>query len=203
IDLTLGFNGLTYRFLYDTIPVSRALRIPALAVVLVGFSLAVLAGFGAARLLPRIATARARTAAAAALCAGTVIECLSIPMQQTMIPREPPAIYAELLRDHGSGPPSTIVEVPMLFALDRGYQDPVYMYYSTFHWQKLVNGYSGFFPPSYQHLTAVMRTFPDARSIAALREHGVQYAVVHGERMASDAYQRVITAMDACRCGFR
>ena len=28
--------------------------------------------------------------------------------------------------------------------------EPIYMYFSTFRWHKLVNGYSGFSPPSYQ-----------------------------------------------------
>src|SRR4029079_11717347 len=44
VDLSLGFNGFAYRFLYDHLLPFRALRIPARMGVMSGFSLAVLAG---------------------------------------------------------------------------------------------------------------------------------------------------------------
>ena len=78
--------------------------------------------------------------------------------------------------------------------------DQIYMYYSTFHWQTLLNGYSGFFPPLYLRLVAAMREFPDARSLEALHIRGARYAVIHGERLAPEEYQRLIRAIDAYRC---
>ena len=205
VDITLGFNGLTYSFLYEHVPVFRALRIPALAVMLVGFSLAVLAGFGTARITAAVRSRSTRRLTIAALCLVVLVECLSVPQSLTTMPLSPPPVYAEMLRDkaarHEAGV-STIVEVPMIFAQDPHYQDPIYMYYSTFHWQRLLNGYSGFFPPSYLELTAFMRTFPDARSLAALRERGASYAIVHGERLAADDYARLIAAIESCDgCG--
>jgi hypothetical protein len=154
-DLTLGFNATTYRFLYEYAPPFRALRIPALAVILVAFSLAVLAGFGIARVSARIKAPGARAVLALVCCVATLIEG-STPVHLTMTPEAPPAIYADLLRDHGAGPPATIVEVPVVIG-----EDQAYMYYSTFHWQTLLNGYSGFFPPSYIRLVAFMRGFPE------------------------------------------
>ena len=74
--------------------------------------------------------------------------------------------------------------------------DPTYLYYSTFHWQSLVNGYSGFFPPSYVRLMDSMQTFPDDSSIGALRARGTRYVVVHGERLFGDRYEIVIAALD-------
>jgi hypothetical protein len=50
---------------------------------------------------------------------------------------------------------------------------------STFHWQPIVNGYSGFFPASYLDRLSQVRGFPDQRSINQLREDGVRYVVVH------------------------
>lgn len=191
VDLSLGFNGFAYPILYDAVPVLRALRIPALAVVLIGFSLSVLGGFGAARLRVR--------GAIPVLCAAILFESLSTPMPLTALPTSAPEVYADLLEDGGG--PSTIVELPMIYSRDPNYQDQIYMYYSTFHWQTLVNGYSGFFPPSYLEAAAVMRTFPDARSLAALKARNVRYVVVHGERMAPDTYQQVVDAADRCACG--
>jgi hypothetical protein len=196
VDLTLGFNGLMYRFLYEHVTPLRALRIPGLAVILVGFSLAVLAGFGLARLLARINTPGARAMLALVAGVGVLAECWSTPVQLTKIPTAAPAIYQDLLRDVGDSPAAVIVEVPVMFGGDQ-----LYMYYATFHWQTLVNGYSGFFPASYQQLRAVMQGFPDARSLDVLRGRGARYAVIHGELLAPEEYQRVIRATDACGCG--
>jgi hypothetical protein len=178
----------------------HALRIPALAVILVGFSLAVLGGFGVARLSGRIRAPGARRALVPVLCLAVLAEACSIPVSIMTIPSAPPPIYEDLLSDVGGSSPATIVEVPMIIGPSEYYQDQIYMYYSTFHWQTLLNGYSGFFPLSYLRLVAVMRTFPDARSLDALRARGARYAIVHGERLPSEEYQRLIRAIDECRC---
>jgi hypothetical protein len=173
----------------------RALRIPALAVILVGFSLAVLAGYGVARISARVKPPGVRAVLALVLCVGALAECCSIPVALTTIPGAPPAIYADMLSDIGDSPAATIIDVPMIVG-----KDQTYMYYSTFHWQTLLNGYSGFFPPSYLRLVAAMRGFPDARALDALRIRGARYAVIHGELLAPEEYQRVIRAIDACGC---
>ena len=49
-DVSLGLNGLTYSPLYDYFLPFRALRIPARMGIMVGFSLAVLAGYGVTRI---------------------------------------------------------------------------------------------------------------------------------------------------------
>jgi hypothetical protein len=113
-----------------------------------------------------------------------------------MTPEAPPAIYADLLRDHGAAPPATIVDVPMVVG-----EDQTYMYYSTFHWQTLLNGWTGFFPSSYIRLVALMRGFPDTRPLDELRARGARYAVIHGEGLEPAAYRRLIAERDACRCG--
>ena len=56
----------------------------------------------------------------------------------------PPQIYSDLVRDRGDSPTAVLFEFPTGLI-----EDAAYAYYSTFHWQWLVNGYSGFFPPSY------------------------------------------------------
>jgi hypothetical protein len=201
IDLTFGFNGVTYRFLYDHVALFRALRIPALAVILVGFSLAVLAGFGVARMLARLRTGSARAALTSVSCLVVLLECQSTPPPLLAVPGTPPEIYADLVRDAGDTAPATIIEVPLIFGASPDYHDQIYMYYSTFHWQTLINGYSGFFPPSYLRMAADMRGFPDATSLDALHERHARYAVIHGERLEPEDYQRLIRAIDDCRCG--
>jgi hypothetical protein len=62
------------------------------------------------------------------------------------------------------------------------------MYWSLFHGRRLVNGYSGFFPPSYLELKSRMQSFPDAESLAALRSRGVTH-VVAGEAFVERSRQ--------------
>jgi hypothetical protein len=53
------------------------------------------------------------------------------------------------------------------------------MYWSTFHWHSLVNGYSGYEPPDYEKTTTLMKAFPDDEAIARLRHLDVRYVLVH------------------------
>ena len=57
-DGSLGFNGLTYPYLYKWLSPIRGLRVPARFSVLVALSLAVLAGFGVRRLLASVRQTR-------------------------------------------------------------------------------------------------------------------------------------------------
>jgi hypothetical protein len=110
------------------------------------------------------------------------------------IPTTAPDVYADISRDRGDSPTAALFEFPSS-ALD----DPTYMYYSTFHWQYLANGYSGFFPPSYIRLVRAMKNFPDEPSMDEIRSHGVRYLVVHGERLYGDRYKTLIADLDKHR----
>jgi hypothetical protein len=79
-------------------------------------------------------------------------------------------------------PPSVVVEWPLPSASNLGNtHEPIYLYYSTAHWQRLVNGYSGFYPQSYIEFLDTMRTFPSRESIALLRARSVSFLIVHKE----------------------
>jgi hypothetical protein len=190
-DVSLGFNGLTYGWLYDYVVPFRGLRIPARMGVMVGFSLAVLAGIGAALIAARIGSGRVRQVVLAALGIAMLIEYASRPIPLQPIPAAVPEVYADLIRDAGGAADAPIVEYP-ISARD----DPTYMYYSTFHWQPLLNGYSGFFPTSYNAVLAASQAFPGDPFIDAIRNHGARYLLVHGERMIGTRYVRMIPELD-------
>ena len=61
--------------------------------------------------------------------------------------------------------------------------DGLYMFNSTWHWQPIVNGYSGFFPQTFIELAEHTASFPDDRSIAYLKQRGVDLLVIHGSLM--------------------
>ena len=77
--------------------------------------------------------------------------------------------------------------------------EAAYSYYSTFHWQWLVNGYSGFFPPSYLRLVRAIENFPDEPSMNEIKSHGARYLVIHGEYLRGDRYRTLIPQLDARR----
>jgi hypothetical protein len=184
-DVSLGFNGLTYRVLYDYLLPFRGLRIPARMGMMVGFSLAVLAGFGVDRI------ARGRRWVVVALALLMLAEYASKPLDLRAVSKVPPDVYADIDRDRRDSPVPAIFEFPASPG-----DDPTWMYYSTFHWQHLVNGYSGFFPPSYVRVLNAVANFPDRASIDAIKSHGARYVVVHGERLFGDRYETLIPQLD-------
>jgi hypothetical protein len=190
-DVSLGFNGVIYRGLYDYFLPFKALRIPARMGLMVGFSLAVLAGYGATRIADRLRSVNARRAVLTLIGVLMLAEYASHPLELWAAPRRPPQAYADLVRDVGDGPTSVIFEFPT-----GAMEDPEYLYYSTFHWQYLVNGYSGFFPPSYQKIVNAVRGFPDESSMNMIRSHGVRYLVIHGEWLYGARYQELVTELD-------
>ena len=183
-DLSLGFNGISYRLLYEYVLPFRGLRIPARMGIITGFSLAVLAGFGVARF------ARGRRSVLVAIAAAMLLEYANLPLDLRRIPTTPPQSYADMTADRGDSPTAAIFEFP-----PSPVDDPTYMYYSTFHWQNLLNGYSGFFPPSYSRLVAVMANFPDEASMGAIKLRGASYVLVHGERLFGARYGQLVAQL--------
>jgi hypothetical protein len=179
-DISLGFNGLTFRLLYEYVMPFRGLRIPARNGIIVGFSVAVLAGFGAARLRDR------RWIVALAVVMLAEYASWHIPLVR--MPLELPQVYTDVLRDNDGNPTTALFEFPV-----SSQDDPTYMYFSTFHWQHLVNGYSGFFPPSYIFLVNATQDLPDDLSMHAIKSHGARYLVVHGERLLGARYEELTT----------
>jgi hypothetical protein len=69
-----------------------------------------------------------------------------------------------------------IAEVPLMPDETRNIP---FMYFSVWHWARMVNGYSGFIPKSYADFHAEMAHFPDDAGIDALRRRGVTYVSVN------------------------
>src|SRR5881397_2274319 len=57
----------------------------------------------------------------------------------------------------------------------------MYMLNSTRHWRRILNGYSGFRPSSYDRAYNAAKGFPSASSLMALHGFGVTHIVVHME----------------------
>jgi hypothetical protein len=191
--LAIGLAGLAFSFgtrlpgyitLYELTPVLRAIRVPLRFGYLVILATAVLAGFGVVA-LRRALSARVGAAAVALLLGAAVIEPLAAPLRLRPFTAIPD-IYRILQND----PRAVVVELP-LHAPRAAFTNARYMLNSTVHWRPLVNGYSGFVPASYARNYEQLSGFPDARSIAALRETGVTHVFVHRQQIRPQVLEEI------------
>jgi len=166
------------------------LRVPARFSILVGLALAILAGFAAARILER--WPRWRVAIVGALTALVIADPLP-RLKLEPVWHEPPSIYTGM----PTAPPAVLAEFPVPPDWRTSWFDTRYMYFSTFHWQRLVNGNSGVAPPSYLDFIQNVQTFPDDRTITYLRARGVEYIGVHGAFYAPEDWRRVQAGLGA------
>ena len=191
VDISFGLRGITFRLLWDHIGVFHGLRIPARMGLFVGLALSVLAAFGVAGLR---STVSSRPLQQLVLAIGIVLLVVEnrvvLNGGQPMSGQMPPA-YEAILSDLAGAPATAIADVPIAASM------PTYMYYSVFHWQNLLSGYSGFFPPSFLELTRSLEHFPDAVSMDALRRRGARYVVVHGEVLMPEEYAGIVSKADA------
>lgn len=197
-----GLGPGPYLWLLEYVPGFDGLRVPARLLMLVSLFLAVLAGIGAAAFL---GTKRRRFAAACAVAgmAGVMFEAWSVPI----------ALNAPVLPAEGlSRPPAPAVgrRLNPIYEVVRRLPDPVVLaefpfgdtayelmatFYSGYHRRPLVNGYSGFFPQSYQDLAGFLKNAPENPDVAAdaLHEAGVTHVLVH-EGAYLDGRGRDLTA---------
>lgn len=172
--------NLPYRWLYDLLPPLRALRAPIRFDALINLALAAFAGYGSAAFLSRFALARARMIAL--LVVGVIaLEYLALPaaLSQTLpVADNIPAVYKWLAQQ----PPGVTLELPMMGPNALGVLDIGTQYFTTYHWQRTPDGYSGFVPPRRGEIAYEMQFFPSPRSIALLRALDVAYLVDHSPR---------------------
>jgi hypothetical protein len=105
------------------------------------------------------------------------IEPLAAPLELSAYAGVP-RIY-DLLRDE---PDAVVVELPFHTA-SAGFAQARYMLNSTHHWRPMLNGYSGYRPPSFYETAEGVQAFPAPASIAWLQRRGVTHVF-----MAMGAY---------------
>jgi hypothetical protein len=191
-ECSLGTNGILYPWLREHVMPFRGLRVPARMALLVGLSLAFLAGDAVARIWQRVGSRQARVGLVAAIALAIAAEYHSTLVLDDVW-RSPPPIYAQL----ADRPDAVLLELP-LTAWEPA-REPVYMYFSTFHWHRLVNGYSGFSPRWYPDLLQRMKTFPDDGTVEDLRRRGVDYVIVHGAFYSPQEYRALVDRLDERR----
>lgn len=169
-DWSLGPSGLTYDDLYRWLLPYRGLRVPARFAALVSTALILLAAFGWRRLLGAAARARLGTLAFVAFAVLTLVDLRIQLNLRDYWPTAPP-VYRS-------------VSASMVLAEFPWDNAPDYMYFSTRHWARLLNGYSGSFPQGFVDLQNEVKDFPSPHSLGALRAAGATH-VTYNCRFAS------------------
>jgi hypothetical protein len=171
-ELSRGFNDPIYRWLYDLSTAIRGLRATARASILVGMTLAVLAGFGARRFFTYF---RSPMASRLALAAVVIVIGIDLRPRHRFehIWLEPPPIYKAI-----SGPKFVLAEFPMGMNPSARWTDTPHMYFSLWHWAQLLNGYSGHAPETNFDQQTAMRAFPADSTIDILRAKGTTHVSI-------------------------
>jgi hypothetical protein len=188
-DASLGMNGAVFSGLYDHVPAFHAFRVPARFGMIVGLFLTLMAGVGLARLERRSSSSVVARIAYVALVGLSLFE-VRPALQLAPLPTSAPGIYQHLAAD----PKAVIVDLPLPQDGSEYWIDPTYLYYSTFHWHPLLNGYSGFEPPWYSRLVVASRELPGDDAVAAFKAAGAQYIVLHESFCPPGRYQEIAGA---------
>jgi hypothetical protein len=195
----INFAGL-YRVFYDYVPGFDGLRVPARFGMIVVFMLSMLGGYGAARL----ARHRGANAVLSFVVVVFLCESLSLPFTvngmsllpdyttpeaRVYPPSRMPAIYAAVKREPGA----ILAELP----IGQPDYDLRAMFYSIGHHARLLNGYSGFFPPHYGQLALALSDVPHHPDPAwnALRDSGATHVLVHERAWLDDQGPRTSAAL--------
>ena len=173
---TFGANG-PYEYLYKYVPGFRAVRVAARFDIFVMFALAVLAAFGLKSVFKRFPGGKKALAVGVLLVIG--IEYVSIPIPMTSIPLK--SEMTEIYRWLAANPkPGALVELPLpRYDSGTASQEAVRMYWSIFHRNALVNGYSGWFPPLYTEICRRWEKFPVEQLIKDFQALNVDYVLIH------------------------
>jgi hypothetical protein len=163
---SLGPVARLYPLMASALPGMSMLRAPARVGIVVTFALAVVAGFGY-RFLQRDARWFAP------VCLALLVAELWVPwpLQGMPPPERPYRLLAAL-------PRAGVAELPFPYISTDFHQHTRAMVRSMTNWQPLLNGYSDFTPADFRDLALPVNGFPDDKSFAILRAHGIRYVVV-------------------------
>jgi hypothetical protein len=200
-----------YRALYMYVPGFDGVRVPARFWMIGTLAISVLGGLGARRLAGgrRLAKARGLPRTGLLVVALVWLLCLAearvspfvvngagpvagfnAPEPRLRTGAEVPPVYRAVATQPSD---AVLAELP----LGQPDFDVRAMYYSTFHWRKLLNGYSGLVPPHYGRLVAALGRVGEQpkEAWAELKASGATLVLVHEGAYLGDEGRRLSAAL--------
>ncbi|HEX8856106.1 MAG TPA: hypothetical protein VF752_10935 [Thermoleophilaceae bacterium] len=173
--LSLGIHGggpWPYRLLYEVLPGWQGIRVPGRLMTLTSLALALLAAFGAQRIL---AARRVPAAVGVGLVVLVLLEGSGLGIDERGAAIAGPAHPTVPPQPSGQiGAPAPQAHLP-LDTLD----SRKYLLWSTDRFPELVNGRGSFRPAEFKRLQVELASFPDARSVAVLQQLRVRTVILH------------------------
>lgn len=181
---------LPYLAFYKFVPGWAGMRVPGRFVLLATLGAIPLTALGCLRCAEILVARRIlRTRWASSAAVATIVISLVVveiglgpfPMAPAPADARAPEVYRWLAREQ----PGPIVELP--FGLLKDYR---YLFLSTVHWLPLVNGQSGFFPPSYSEIEHTLTSLPARPAVDFASALGVRAIVVHTAELSGENRRR-------------
>ena len=167
---SFGPDAGLYAWLNSALPFMSFMRAPARLGVVVVFSMAAIAGFVLARLLP----VRRRAFIVATLVIVVAAEVSAAPWPLRTVPPLP-AAYSKLREL----PRAPVLELHFAYKWGVLFPHTLYMFWSAWHWYPLINGYSDYIPPDFMRIAVPINAFPDPASFEIARDRQIRYVLIH------------------------
>ena len=182
----LGGIGMPYDWAYRWVPGFSTVRVVNRLGFGVLFGVAVAAGLGCDRAVAALRLRRVSTLASVTLVA---LMAVLVAFEYGVFSRRPtmrevpigdslPPVYRAL----AEAPPGAVVEIPADSTVSAGQmrRESRYTMLSTSHWKPILNGYTGYGPPTYRLLMRLVRVLPNKRATFLLARYaGLRYVVIH------------------------
>jgi hypothetical protein len=164
-----------YSVLDAAVPGMSLIRAPARFGIVVTFALSVLAGLGVARTSGRRRWLPAVLVAVIACELGVKTAEWGWPSWPLRVSEPPSAAYRAL----ATLPPGVFVEFQFPYESSNYHNHATAMFWSTYHWHPMVNGYSDVIPPDFEAIALPINAFPDPASFGIMKARHVRYVLWH------------------------
>lgn len=181
---SLGPSAGLYTWLADVVPFMSFLRAPARFGVLALFGLAVLAGWG----MTAVARDGRRAMVVTILALGLVVVETRVAWPLRLVPPVPDA-YRVLAGMPRAG--TVVLHFP--YRSGEWFPHVEHMFWSMWHWQPLVNGYSDYIPQDVIDIAVPVNSFPSVEAFGILKARDVRYVVIDW-RTYNDAASAIMRA---------
>ena len=188
-----------YNLLYKFVPGFSSIRSPYRFSIFLALFLAILAGVGVLWVCRRFRS-RWRWPVVVCLIGMSLFELWPVPVRLIKVPgalAELPPVYQHVKKLPSD---TALIEIPLPNSPSEEGLEPAarYIYYSTFHWQRLVNGYSGFSPRAEDELIEIFAESKHEDALPALRAFGVEYILAHWNDM-NESETRLLRTLESDR----
>ena len=207
-----GMSNIFYKALHK-LPIYGFVRFPIRYHIMVILSLSVVIAYACTYVYRYLERRKNRTWGMAAVAALGLLLLLefsvaNLPYTGVAVGGAVPQVYRDLEKREGA---VVVVEAPMPY-VDNSvvFEDPLTLnfgtlentflsawleqdaiYFSVYHWKKLLNGMSGYYPLFYRRAMVEMQAFPSPRTLAFLQGAGVDHIVLHWDRYPEEGRAQV------------